>query len=164
MMMGEGKGHAELAEEGRGPPEGICTLMLGMGAPSGPQPPTPGDFSPPIPSRDGSQGRAWPPAQALHREQQSWVPPSSLPPVADGSDITPYHPYFIFSRVFLVRPTLAEEALGREQAQPWAAWLEKLNTSPNRIVWLYLLISTYYAAVSGSTASTVAELGQGERY
>lgn len=37
---------------------------------------------------------------------------------------------------------------------PALAWPEKLNNSPSHIVCLYLpLISTYYAAVSGSTAS-----------
>lgn len=84
-----------------------------------PRIPPQGIFAPhPIPSREGSQGQAQPPAQALPQGQPSWVPPSLLPPVADGSDITPYHPYFIFSRVFLACPTLAEEALGREQALP----------------------------------------------
>lgn len=50
--------------------------------------------------------------------QRGRVPPSPLPLVADGSDISPYHPYFIYSRVFLVCPTLSEEALSRKQALP----------------------------------------------
>lgn len=63
--------------------------------------------------------------------QRSRVPPSPLPLVVDGSDIAPYHPYFIFSRVFLVCPTLSEEALSRKQALPWAHLARETKHSPS---------------------------------
>lgn len=59
------------------------------------------------------------------------MPPSPLPLVADGSDISPYHPYFIYSRVFLVCPTLSEEALSRKQALPWAYLARETKHSPS---------------------------------
>lgn len=63
--------------------------------------------------------------------QRGRVPPSPLPLVADGSDISPYHPYFIYSRVFLVCPTLSEEALSRKQALPWAYLARETKHSPS---------------------------------
>lgn len=114
------------------------------------QTPTPGGFIPSYPQQGGSPGWAQLPAQGQHR----WVPPSSFPPVADGSDTAPYHPYFIFSRVFLACPTLTGEALHREQALLWPGVAGELNNSPSHIVCLYLwFISTYYAATSSSVAS-----------
>ena len=95
-----------------------------------PRPPPRGILAPLIPSRERSQGQARPPAQALHRGQHSRVPPSPLPPVADGSDIVPYHPYFTFPRVFLARPTHTEEALSREQALPWAGLAGETKQQP----------------------------------
>ena len=155
-------------EQGRVPVGGICPGILMEGTGEGwelavgtPDPHARG-FRTPGPSREGSQGQARPPAQARRGGQHSRVPPSPLPPVADGSDITPYHPYFIFSRVFLARPTLAEEALGESRLCPGLAWPEQLNKSPSHIVCLYLrLISTYYAAVSSSMASAGFICGRG---
>lgn len=88
--------------------------------------PRPREFHPPCPQERGSQRWAWPPAQG----QLSWVPPSSFPPVADGSDTAPYHPYFIFSGVFLACPTLTGEALDREQALLWPG-LAKQQPQPH---------------------------------
>lgn len=84
-------------------------------------------FHPPHPQQGGSQGWARPPAQGQH----SRVPPSSFPPAANGSDTAPYHPYFIFSRVFLACPTLTGEALDREQALLWPGWGTKQQPQPH---------------------------------
>lgn len=88
--------------------------------------PHPRVFHPPHPQQGGSQGWARLPAQG----QPSWVPPSSFPPEADGSDTAPYHPYFIFSRVFLACPTLTGEALYREQALLWPGLAGEIKQQP----------------------------------
>lgn len=66
----------------------------------------------PIPMEGGKPGSGLGTAVALHSASLS---------ASSGSDTAPYHPYFIACGVFLACPTLAEEALSREQqALPWA--------------------------------------------
>lgn len=114
VRAGQGPSTADLPQH---PPGGYREEL---GADGVPRPPPQG-VSPPCPQQGGSQRCAWPPAQG----QLSWVPPSSFPPVGDGSDTAPYHPYFIFSRVFLACSTLTGEALDREQALLWLGWAKK---------------------------------------